>query len=141
MRTVTVSDVRALLDAATSEARARGYKPMAVVVVDAAGQVVGSMRENGASALRLDIAHGKAAAAVGMGVNSRALAARAKDMPAFFAAIGTSAQQPFVPQTGALLLLDESGAVVGAAGASGGSGDEDEQIVMVGIAAAKLGHA
>ena len=48
---------------------------MGVVVVDAAAQVVASAREDGASALRLDIALGKAGAAVGMGVNSRALAA------------------------------------------------------------------
>jgi len=34
-----------------------------------------------------------------------------------------------------------AGAVIGAAGASGGTGDEDEEIVIAGIVAAGLGHA
>jgi uncharacterized protein GlcG (DUF336 family) len=112
-----------------------------VVVVDAAAQVVASAREDGASALRLDIALGKAGAAIGMGVSSRALVQRAKDMPAFFGAIATTAQQPFIPQVGAVLIIDDVGAVIGAAGASGGTGDEDELIVIAGVLAAGLRHA
>ena len=97
-------------------------------------------REDGASALRLDIAAGKAGAAIGMGVNSRALAARAKDMPAFFGTIASNAQHPFIPQTGAVLIVDTQGTIMGAVGASGGTGDEDEEIVIAGIAAAGLQH-
>ena len=141
MPTLTLAQARPLIDAALASARAHGFKPMAVVVVDAAAQVVASMREDGATALRLDIALGKAAAAVGMGTNSRALAQRAKDLPAFFGAIAATAQQKFIAQTGAVLIVDAAGAVLGAAGASGGTGDEDEQIVIVGIAAAGLAHA
>jgi len=66
---------------------------------------------------------------------------RAKDLPAFFGAIASTAQQAFIPQTGAVLITDEQGAVVGAAGASSGTGDEDEQIVIAGIAAAGLRNA
>ena len=141
MPTLTLAQARPVIDAALASARAHGFKPMAVVVVDAAAQVVASMREDGATALRLDIALGKAAAAVGMGTNSRALAQRAKDLPAFFGAIAATAQQKFIAQTGAVLIVDAAGAVLGAAGASGGTGDEDEQIVIVGIAAAGLTHA
>ncbi len=141
MPTLTLAQARPVIDAALASARAHGFKPMAVVVVDAAAQVVASMREDGATALRLDIALGKAAAAVGMGTNSRALAQRAKDLPAFFGAIAAAAQQKFIAQTGAVLIVDAAGAVLGAAGASGGTGDEDEQIVIVGIAAAGLAHA
>jgi uncharacterized protein GlcG (DUF336 family) len=130
---------RTLIDAAFAAARSHGLKPMAVVVVDAAAQVVASAREDGASALRLDIALGKAAAAVGMGANSRVLAQRAKELPAFFGAVATASAQKFIPQTGAVLILDPAdGAVLGAAGASGGTGDEDEQIVIAAIEAAKL---
>lgn len=137
---LTSAQARTLIDAAFTEARRHGFKPMGVVVVDAAAQVVASAREDGASALRLDIALGKAAAAVGMGTNSRALAQRAKDLPAFFGAVAAVAQQKFIPQTGAVLIVAD-GKVVGAAGASGGTGDEDEQIVVAGIAAAGLTHA
>lgn len=141
MHTLTLSQSRTLIDAALAAAREHGFKPMGVVVVDAAAQVVASAREDGASALRLEIALGKAAAAVGMGVNSRVLTQRAKDLPAFFGAVAAAAQQRFIPQTGAVLITDESGRVLGAAGASGGTGDEDEQIVIAGIAAAGLCHA
>jgi uncharacterized protein GlcG (DUF336 family) len=140
MPALTLAQARTLIDAALAAARQHGFKPMGVVVVDAAAQVLASAREDGASALRLDIALGKAGAAIGFGVDSRALVARAKDMPAFFGAVAATAQQPFIPQTGAVLITDAAGAVIGAAGASGGTGDEDEQIVIAGIAAAGLGH-
>lgn len=141
MAALTLAQARALIDAALAAARQRGFKPMGVVVVDAAAQVVASAREDGASALRLDIALGKAAAAVGMGASSRALAQRAQDLPAFFGAIASTAQQKFIAQTGAVLIKDGTGAVIGAAGASGGTGDEDEQIVIAGIVATGLQHA
>ena len=140
MTALVLAQARTLIDAALAAAREQAFRPMAVVVVDAAAQVVASAREDGASALRLEIALGKAAAAVGMGVNSRVLAQRAKELPAFFGAVAAAAQQRFIPQTGALLIVDAAGAVLGAAGASGGSGDEDEQIVMAGIRAAQLRH-
>lgn len=141
MNSLGLAQARTLIDGALAAARAAGFKPMGVVVVDAAAQVVASAREDGASALRLDIALGKAAAAVGMGVNSRTLTERAKQLPAFFGAVAVAAQQKFIPQTGAVLITDSSGRVIGAAGASGGTGDEDEQIVTAGIAAAGLGYA
>lgn len=140
MTSLTLATARAVIDGALAASRAAGFKPMGVVVVDAAAQVVASVREDGASTLRLDIALGKAAAAVGMGVNSRVLAERTKQVPVFLSAVAAVAQQAFVPQTGAVLLVDAAGTVIGAAGASGGTGDEDEQIVIAGAAAAGLGH-
>jgi len=141
MTLLTLAQARTLIDGALAAARQHGFKPMGVVVVDAAAQVVASAREDGATALRLDIALGKAAAAVGMGVNSRALALRTKEVPTFLAAVASVAQQKFIPQTGAVLITDDAGRVLGAAGASGGTGDEDELIVIAGIAAAGLKHA
>jgi uncharacterized protein GlcG (DUF336 family) len=141
MTTLAYAQARTILDAAFAAARQFNFKPMGVVVVDAAAQVVASGREDGASALRLDIALGKTGAAIGMGVNSRTLVQRAKDMPVFFGAVSAIAQQKFIPQTGAVLILDAQGVVIGAAGASGGTGDEDEQIVIAGIVAAGLKHA
>jgi uncharacterized protein GlcG (DUF336 family) len=37
-----------------------------------------------------------------------------------------------------VLILDASGKVIGAVGASGGTGDEDEEICMAGVVAAGL---
>ncbi len=65
MSTLTLAQARTLIDGALAAARQHGFLPMGVVVVDAAAQVVAAAREDGASALRLEIATGKAAAAVG----------------------------------------------------------------------------
>lgn len=140
MPVLTCQQARTIVDAALHAAHESHFNPMGVVVIDGSAQVVASARDDGASPLRLDIALGKAGAAIGMGINSRALVQRAANMPAFFAAIPSVAQQKFIPQTGAVLILDAQGTVVGAAGASGGTGDEDEQIVMAGIVAAGLSH-
>ena len=140
MSELSLSLAQTILAAALSLARAKGYLPMGVVVVDAAGQTKAAAREDGASALRLDIALGKAGAAIGMGVNSRVLVQRAKDLPAFFGAVASQASQKFIPQTGAVLIKNATGRVIGAAGASGGTGDEDEAICIAGILDAGLQH-
>jgi uncharacterized protein GlcG (DUF336 family) len=85
---------------------------------------------------RLDVATGKAWGAVGMGVSSRVLAQRAKDNPNFFTTLSATSQGKFLPQPGAVLILDAHGKIMGAAGASGGTGDEDEAICMAGVQAA-----
>jgi uncharacterized protein GlcG (DUF336 family) len=106
---------------------------MGVIVVDASGNTVAYAREDGASMFRFDIAQGKAWGAVGMGVSSRTLFERAKDNPNFFVSLSSTAQGKFLPQTGAVLIKNAQGQVIGAAGASGGTGDEDEEICIAGI--------
>ncbi|MGY4495259.1 GlcG/HbpS family heme-binding protein [Pseudomonas sp. TE3610] len=138
MPTLTLDQAQAALHGALQAARSHQFRPMAIVVVDAAGAVITSAREDGTTALRMTIATGKACAAIGMGANTRLLAKKASEMPAFFGSIAASAAHPFIPQTGAMLVLDASGNVLGAIGASGGTGDEDELIVSAGIDAAGL---
>ena len=82
---------------------------------------------------RFDIARGKAWGAVGMGSSSRILAQRAKDNPNFFVTLAATAEGRFLPQTGAVLIKSTDGQILGAVGASGGTGDEDEEICIAGI--------
>ena len=96
------------------------------------------MRAAGASMFRIDVATGKAWGAVGMGASSRVLAQRAKDNPNFFLSLGATAGGRFLPQTGAVLIKDGQGRTLGAVGASGGTGDEDEAICIAGVLAAGL---
>jgi uncharacterized protein GlcG (DUF336 family) len=130
-----------IIAGALAHAKASNYLPMGIAVVDAAGQLKAYARQDGATALRFDIAYGKAAASVGMGCNSRALAERTKTVPVFLGAIASVSAMPFIPQTGAVLIKDATGQTIGAVGASGGTGDEDEAICMAGVAAAGLTHA
>jgi uncharacterized protein GlcG (DUF336 family) len=61
-----------------------------------------------------------------------------KDNPQFYGALAATAQGKFLPQTGAVLTKDAQGNILGAAGASGGTGEEDEAACIAGIAAAGL---
>lgn len=127
-----------IIQAARNAARLANYKPMGIVVLDSSGNLVAFAREDGASMFRFDIANGKAWGAVGMGSSSRALAQRAKDNPNFFVSLAATAQGKFLPQPGAVLIKDEVGQILGAVGASGGTGDEDELICAAGVRAAGL---
>ena len=138
MTTLTIAQANQIITVALEQARTAGYKPMAVVVLDASGDLKAAQRDDGASMFRIDVATGKAWGAVGMGASSRVLGQRAKDNPNFFLSLAATAQGKFLPQTGAVLILDADGKVLGAAGASGGTGDEDEAVCKLGVEAAGL---
>ena len=72
--------------AASKHRREQKFPPMGFAVLDASGQLVVYLREDGASMFRFDIARAKAWGAVGMGQSSRVLAERARDNPNFFVA-------------------------------------------------------
>lgn len=135
---LTLAQANRIIEAAFAEARKMKVKPLAVAVLDEAGHVKSLQREDDASMFRNDVATGKAWAAVGMGASSRTLLQRAKENPHFYGALSATAQGKFLPQTGAVLIKDKDGNILGAAGASGGTGDEDEAVCIAGIAAAGL---
>jgi uncharacterized protein GlcG (DUF336 family) len=141
MSTLTLAKANKIIETALVAARQKNYSPMAVVVLDEAGHVRALQREDGASMFRIEIATGKAWAAVGMGASSRVLHERAKANPTFFGALPAAAQGKFLAQTGAVLIKDAAGEILGAVGASGGTGDEDEAVCIAGIEAAGFRHA
>ena len=138
MSHLSLDQATKILQGARQAARAANYKPMGIAVLDASGQLVAFEREDGASMFRFDIARAKAWGAVGFGASSRVLAERAKDNPNFFVSLSATAEGKFLPQPGAVLIKDAAGHILGAAGASGGTGDEDELICAAGVKAAGL---
>ena len=138
MNAITLEQAQQIISSALAESRKQGYKPMGIAVLDASGNLKAFASEDGASMFRFDIARAKAWGAVGMGISSRALAQRAKDNPNFFVSLAATAEGKFLPQTGAVVIKDAGGAVIGAVGASGGTGDEDEAICIAGVTAAGL---
>ncbi len=141
MSVLTLDQANHIIETALSTAQRLGYRAMAVVVLDTGGHVRALQRQDGASMFRIDIATGKAYAAVAMGAASRTLGERARENPTFFNALPATAQGKFLAQTGAVLIKDVDGQIIGAAGASGGTGDEDEAICMAGVEAAGLRHS
>ena len=138
MSEMTLELANRIVANAIGKAREMGVPPLGVVVLDQSGHMKAMQREDGASMFRGDVATGKAWAAVAMGVSSRALAMRAKDNPNFFVTLAATAQGKFLPQPGGVLIKDRDGRILGAAGASGGTGDEDEACCVAGIEQAGL---
>ncbi|MBS0538755.1 MAG: heme-binding protein, partial [Proteobacteria bacterium] len=119
MSKLTLAQANRIIEGALANARQLKIKPLAVAVLDDGGHIKSVQREDDASMFRVDVAIGKAWASVGMGVASRVLLGRAKENPQFFGALAATAQGKFLPQTGAVLIKDKDGNVLGAAGASG----------------------
>ena len=138
---LTLALAQNIIQGALARSKQEQFKPMAIAVLDESGHLKAFAREDGASMFRFEIAQGKAWGAVGMGASSRTLAQRAKDNPNFFVTLAATAGGKFLPQTGAVLILSGTGEILGAVGASGGTGDEDELICISGVQSAGLQSA
>lgn len=141
MSTLTLAQANQIISAALDNARTKGYLPMAVVVIDEHGNTRAVQRDDGASMFRIDVATGKAWGAAAMGSSSRSLAERAAGNPNFFGALASTSGGKFLPQPGAVVIKNGNGEIIGAVGASGGTGDQDEEICIHGVTAAGLSHA
>ncbi len=138
---LTLALAQNIIQGALARSKQEQFKPMAIAVLDESGHLKAFAREDGASMFRFEIAQGKAWGAVGMGASSRTLAQRAKDNPNFFVTLAATAGGKFLPQTGAVLILSGTSEILGAVGASGGTGDEDELICFAGVESAGLQSA
>lgn len=126
-----------IVDKALAHAREMKIRPLCVAVLDDGGNLKALKREDGASILRPQIAISKAWGAIGMGESSRHLGARLKEMPAFLGALSDMSGGRVVPVAGGVLIMDGE-TIIGAAGASGATADEDEACVVAGVQAAGL---
>ncbi len=138
MTEITLEQAQAIVAGALAHGRRAGLLPLLVLVLDARAAPKACAAEDGASLGRYDIAHGKAHGALAMGLGSRTLAKRARDMPSFFASLSTVIHGGLVAGPGGVLIRDAAGAVIGAVGISGDVGDNDEAAAIAGITAAGL---
>jgi uncharacterized protein GlcG (DUF336 family) len=136
---LTLEKASTIVDQALAKARELKIRPLCVAVLDDGGHLKALKRADGASLLRPHIAIGKAWGAIGMGESSRHLGNRLKDRPSFLGALSDMSGGRVVPVPGGVLIMDGD-AIIGAAGASGASADEDEACVVAGIQAAGLQH-
>ena len=127
-----------ITDAALRLRREHGLLPLAVMVLDAGGNVVSYRREDGCGLLRHDIAMGKAWAALGMGMSTRQIRDRLANRPTFQAALAAASGGRFVPTPGGVLILNAQGQAIGAVGVSGDASDKDEFCAIEAIRSAGL---
>ena len=136
--TITLAQSRTLIDAALAKGRALNLKPLSVVVLDPRAAMVAMMSEDGVSQMRARIAHGKANAAIALGMGTRALMNRAEQQAYFIQAVNGVAGGDMVPVPGGVLIQDQEGTLLGAVGISGDTSDNDEAAAIAGIEAAGL---
>src|SRR5438309_7183839 len=138
MSVVTLAQASTIVDAALKKGRETNCAPLTVAVLDAGGHMVAFKREDKSGLLRFDIAFGKAWGALGMGVGSRTLAARAAKTPQFFTMLAAASGGCMVTNPGGVLMRSAAGDIIGAVGISGDTSDRDEACAIAGIEAAGL---
>jgi len=129
---VHLATAQAILTNTLEEARKRGFKPLAIAVLDERGAIRALASQDGTSTKRAEVAIGKAHGAVAMGIGTRDLAKRPQH---FLAAVTHAVGGMLVPVPGGVLVRDDQGVLLGAVGVSGETSDNDEAAAMAGIAA------
>ena len=140
MSRITLEQANAVIAAALEAGAGQGLKPLTVAVLDAGGHVIALQRQDEASTLRPQIAIAKAAGALALGVSSRQIGEMASARPSFINALAPMSANGVVPAAGGVIVVDGSGAVIGAVGVTGDHSDNDELCALAGITAAQL-HA
>ena len=130
--TITLAEARAIIGGAIDYARERNVL-MAVVVVDASGNVVSSDRMDGVSFANLHYAEGKAFAAAIQRQTTETLSQLAKDRPdRYFGIMAMYPGKVYLVGGGEPIVMD--GRLVGAVGVAGLAQYEDEAAGRSGIA-------
>lgn len=136
---LTLEQANVIVAGAFGAAKAKGFKPISVAVLDAGGHLIAFQRQDGSSNLRPRIAIGKASGALAMGVSSRKIGEMASERPTFVAALNAIAPAGVIPAAGGVLVADANGVLVGAVGVTGDTSDNDEYCALAGIEASGFG--
>ncbi len=113
-----LAEAQSIVQAALAHGRKLGLKPLTVAVLDRGGHLIAFAREDQSSNLRPQIAIGKAAGALSLGVSSRQIGE--------------------IPTAGGILLYRPGRVLVGAVGVTGDTSDNDELCALHGAAASGL---
>jgi uncharacterized protein GlcG (DUF336 family) len=138
MTGITLNQANTIVTAALARGAELQLKPLSVAVLDPGGHLVAFARSDGASTMRPQIACGKAAGALALGVSSRSIATMAAERPTFVASLHGLTQHSVIPAAGGVIVTDATGVVLGAVGVTGDTSDNDEDCALAGIAAAGL---
>ena len=128
---LTLEQARALIDAGEAIARERGLA-LSFAVVDGGGHIVAMGRMDDADWITPEVALGKAWTAAAFRAPSDAQGQKAKDLVAFAGSISAATRGRYTPQIGGL-PIEVDGRPAGAMGASGATGQEDEEVVRAAI--------
>jgi uncharacterized protein GlcG (DUF336 family) len=130
---ITLETALKLITAGEAEARRQGLN-LAFAVVDDGGHLVALHRMDGTPWIAPEVATGKAWTAAAYRTPSAAQGEKMRELHAFSASISAATGGRFTPQIGGLPIT-EGDSVIGAMGASGGTGQQDEDVVRAALEA------
>lgn len=130
--TVQLADARRVIAAAEAKADEIG-QPMNIAVVDAGGNLVAHVRQDGAWMGSVNIAINKAWTSRAFDISTQDLGDNSQPGQQFFGIQNTNGGKVAIFAGG--IPLSRDGAVVGAIGVSGGGGDQDHAVAEAGAAA------
>ncbi|QPZ38556.1 GlcG/HbpS family heme-binding protein [Paramicrobacterium chengjingii] len=128
---VTLEDARRVIAAAERRADEIG-QPMNIAVVDAGGNLVAHVRQDGAWIGSVDISISKAWTSRAFDIATKDLGENSQPTQQFFGIHATNNGKVAIFAGG--IPLTQDGTVVGAVGVSGGSGDQDQTVAEAGVA-------
>lgn len=138
MHRLTLAQAKALIEAATAEAKARSMNPMTFAVYDPGANLIALRRQDGTPPGGPAIVQGKINGTLGIGVSSRKLGELGNAHPAMIGSLGSLFAGGALPAGGAVAIRDAQGYIIGAFGASGDTADNDDIAARAGIAALGL---
>lgn len=138
MNGISLEQAKKIIAGALAKGAQEGFLPLSVVVLDAGGHTTAFERQDGASAMRFKIAHGKAYGCIAMGLGARALYERVQKQAYFLDAMNSLADGALVPVPGGALIRNSKGYLLGAVGVTGDNSDNDELCAIAGVEAAGL---
>jgi uncharacterized protein GlcG (DUF336 family) len=132
MSHLTLADARTIIAAAEKKADEIG-QPMNIAVVDAGGNLVAHVRQDGAWIGSIDISISKAWTSKAFDIQTKDLGDNSQPTQQFFGIHTTNGGKVAIFAGG--VPLTRGGVTVGGLGVSGGSGEQDQRVALAGQAA------
>ncbi|MCH1883259.1 heme-binding protein [Agrococcus sp. ARC_14] len=132
MSALTLADARTIITAAEKKADELG-QPMNIAVVDAGGNLIAHVRQDGAWIGSIDISINKAWTSKAFDIQTKDLGDNSQPTQQFFRIHATNEGRVAIFAGGVPLSRD--GVVVGGVGVSGGSGEQDQSVALAAQAA------
>ncbi|WP_321390785.1 GlcG/HbpS family heme-binding protein [Emcibacter sp.] len=138
MSNLPLATANKILEASLAKAQNMDLNPLAISVVDAAGQIICLQRQDGASDLLVKLSQAKAHGCTQLGISSRQIGEIKTNIPEIINSAMTLAKGNLVAAPGGVVIRDAEGTLLGAIGISGDTSDNDETCAIAGIEAAGL---